>query len=825
MTATRGGRTRLFYSYSHKDQQYQERMETALALLRDQDGLLDDWSDRKILPGEHITRKIKARMEETHIFVFLLSPDFLASRPCRDEWSQARALAGEDDSIVLVPVILRRCSWKDLEQISELKALPNDAQPVSQAADPDTAWHEIYVGLKRLLDERRSVFAVRPRFRKHLLETRFLSQAHVSLEDLFVFPTVSSYAQGEGDELDEKPIDTLDGFLDPPFTLLHGENLSGKTALLHHSFLQLADRGHPVLYLDLQDTRSHASPDIFRHAYETQYLGDYDLWQQRPGKTILIDNLGPSKRDLGHVLLAAQRFDTVLVTVSTQTYFAYFRDESRLADFRVAELLPLTHQKQEELIRLRLAVTHGQPQAIPDGLVDQAENRVNAVVLNNRILPRYPFSILSILQTFEGFVPSDVTVTSYGHCYYVLILSHLVKAGVPKSDDAIGACLNFAEHLAFKLYAAGGNEGALEEADFAQFVATYRSKFVLKDSLLNRLRRTDYGLVNNGQFRDPYMYYFFLGRFLAKKSDEHRTIIDELVDKSYLSSNSLALMFTIHHTTDHEILDDILLGTMCSLDTVEPSSLDEEESRFFEDLLGAIPSRILSKIGVPEERRRARELRDTAEAREESEPKEREAEEPLDAINDAYRIMKNSDVLGQILKNKYGSLTRDKIAEVIETVADGGLRLVRILLGRQEEMNELAAFVRRSHPDLKPEQVSRMVQGMAFVWTMMHVERVVRVLNGPEIRPLVEDVVAAKSSPAYELIGYFLRLDTNVTFRDTEVGILKKLLKKHNFLFFRKVLSLRTQMYLNTHRVPAPIEQATCSALGIRYRSRVKRLR
>ena len=80
---------RLFYSYSHKDSKHREKMEQSLTLLRDQDGILKDWSDRQILPGQRISRKLQEKMGKTDIFVFLLSHHFIASPECRKEWSQA----------------------------------------------------------------------------------------------------------------------------------------------------------------------------------------------------------------------------------------------------------------------------------------------------------------------------------------------------------------------------------------------------------------------------------------------------------------------------------------------------------------------------------------------------------------------------------------------------------------------------------------------------------------------------------------------------------------------------------------------------------------
>ena len=76
----------------------------------------------------------------------------------------------------------------------------------------------------------------------------------------------------------------------------------------------------------------------------------------------------------------------------------------------------------------------------------------------------------------------------------------------------------------------------------------------------------------------------------------------------------------------------------------------------------------------------------------------------------------------------------------------------------------------------------------------------------------------------YDLIGYFLRLDTIEEFSKNEQKQLKDLLNKHRYDFFRKVISIRTQRYLNTHQVRTPVEQAVCSSLKIRYKPRPKKL-
>ena len=297
-----------------------------------------------------------------------------------------------------------------------------------------------------------------------------------------------------------------------------------------------------------------------------------------------------------------------------------------------------------------------------------------------------------------------------------------------------------------------------------------------------------------------------------------------MLDRSYITSNCLTLIFMIHHTSDDQIIEEILIRTVCALGTMKSSELDREEAKIFEDIVGAIPSQVLSNDTVESERQKERNKRDKCDLEDRSELDVKDDEGSFHAVNDAYRIMKNSEILGQILKNKYGSLKQGRIVEIIETIADGGLRLVRLILGQQGEMNEFASFIHKKSPELDLNEIKRILRIFSFIWTMSNVEKIVGALNKPEIRSLVEEVVARKNTPAYELIEYFLRLDTIKEFSDNDRKKLKSLWNDHRYPFFQKVISIRTQRYLNTHQVPTPVEQAVCSLLKIKYRARIKKL-
>ena len=280
----------LFYSYSHTDSEHRTEMEKALTLLREQDAILIDWSDRQILSGQRISAKIKEKMADTDIFAFLLSSNFIASTECRQECQQAYQIATVRSPVALVPIILSDCSWKDMHGLSEFKAFPDDGKPIIDFPNTATAWQQVYCGIRDLIETLRNNFTIRDTFRKEMEQTDFLSQNHISLQSIYVFPRLSYYTTTAHGESREQTIGDEQQLLQGKYSLIHGEELSGKTALCRHLFLSLVAHATPVIYLDLDDAPRKATSNVFSDQYQRQFHGDYSLWQSQGDKVIILDN-------------------------------------------------------------------------------------------------------------------------------------------------------------------------------------------------------------------------------------------------------------------------------------------------------------------------------------------------------------------------------------------------------------------------------------------------------------------------------------------------------------------------------------------------------
>ena len=507
---------RLFYSYSHEDAKHRCDMEKSLALLKKQD-LLHQWSDREILPGQRISREIRAEMVQANIIVFLLSPDFIASEECRKEWDYAARLFNDGRAPFRIPIILRDCAWKDMLGEDDVKALPNDGKAVTRYTSNDTAWLEVYEGIKAVVNELRQTFTPKEEFLREIEETEFISNDRIKLEDSFVFPRMTRNELKASDQPTSiTTISDQEQLLNIKYSLIHGQEKAGKTALARYLYLSLVAESKPVLLVDLSQSGVTPKDSFLENAYHSQFLGDYSLWVQQSNKTLILENMTSDRRAIELIGLAKKIFARIVITLPSDAFYAYFMDDDRLAAFEELRIEPLTRAQQERLIRKRLALSEV-GQVVSDGLVDQMEADVNSIIVSNKIVPRYPFYVLSILQSRERYMPDDISITSYGHCYYVLIISNLFQAGIAREDKDVNTCFNFAEHLAFAIYRHNLHEST--PFDYDAFRSEYETRFYIQKSTINRLSDRNYGIIDKkGSFKREYMYYYFLGKFLSGNS-------------------------------------------------------------------------------------------------------------------------------------------------------------------------------------------------------------------------------------------------------------------------------------------------------------------
>lgn len=138
-------RLSVFLSYAHKDEDIKKRLEAHLAALR-QEGKIDSWSDRQLIPGEKWDAAIKQKLAEADIVLLLISASFIASKYI---WEQELSLAmerRESGLTTVIPIFGRACDFSTLP-FAALQGLPKDAAWIG-TPENDAALAEVAIGLR-----------------------------------------------------------------------------------------------------------------------------------------------------------------------------------------------------------------------------------------------------------------------------------------------------------------------------------------------------------------------------------------------------------------------------------------------------------------------------------------------------------------------------------------------------------------------------------------------------------------------------------------------------------------------------------------------------
>ncbi|MFI8749899.1 toll/interleukin-1 receptor domain-containing protein [Vreelandella lionensis] len=142
---------KIFFSYSHKDEDIRDKLDTQLSLLKRR-GVIEAWHDRAIDVGSELDKEIDEHVRNDDIILLLISPDFIASDYCFDtEMKVAMERHYSGDAIVM-PIIIRPCDWQEAP-FGKLMAAPRDGRPVTLWENQDSAFLDIVDSIKRALNK------------------------------------------------------------------------------------------------------------------------------------------------------------------------------------------------------------------------------------------------------------------------------------------------------------------------------------------------------------------------------------------------------------------------------------------------------------------------------------------------------------------------------------------------------------------------------------------------------------------------------------------------------------------------------------------------
>lgn len=141
---------RVFFSYSHDDEQHRNQIEKHLALLRIQ-GLIETWHDRNIPAGGELDDHIDQEINRANIILLLVSASFIASAYCYSREMTRAMERHEAGEAKVVPIIVRDCDWHSAP-FGKLKAVPTDGKAIVSWTNFDAAYTNVAKEIRSLVD-------------------------------------------------------------------------------------------------------------------------------------------------------------------------------------------------------------------------------------------------------------------------------------------------------------------------------------------------------------------------------------------------------------------------------------------------------------------------------------------------------------------------------------------------------------------------------------------------------------------------------------------------------------------------------------------------
>lgn len=450
---------KLFISYSHLDEKpYIEQFKKHIAPLKD-NGLIKEWYDRKILPGEDYQNKIDNNLEDADIICLFISANFLSSDECKKEKKKALGLR-KKKGISVIPIILSHCGWLDDKDISKLLALPIDGKPVSSFQNMDEAWHDVYNGLKKIIEIEIKIMQIKIKeeFEIFLQDTAMLTEAHsqkerVFLDDILVYPELDKYDALREDDEKISSEELLRNILEYPKIVIAGEDQSGKTTLCKMIFKELRKRNFtPVYVTDKENQFEGKIENIILHSFQKQYEG-VDINEIDKERIIpIIDDFHFAKYKEKHIENLS-KYPYCIVIVD-DIFGLNIKEEKLIRSFdyfKIRELKPSLRYaliKKWKFLRGKITIDYTDNNLYKE--IDKTTELIDSTlgkIIGKGIMPSYPFYILSAIVAYETFnMPLNQEITSQGYCYQALIYFYLRKQGV--KNDEIDIYINFLTEIA-----------------------------------------------------------------------------------------------------------------------------------------------------------------------------------------------------------------------------------------------------------------------------------------------------------------------------------------------------------------------------------------
>ena len=599
----------------------------------------------------------------------------------------------------------------------------------------------------------------------------------MTLDEFFVYPDLERINKRQL-KVDEDFTDSSSIIEDSQYHLvmLAGDDQCGKTSLLNMYYLRFVDKYMYPIIIQGKNLINDNLDKIIGKAFDDQYCSeDKEKYLQNgmEKKILIVDDFDECplndtcKKKLIDQFL--NRFSKVIITTKENENVAssYFLMEKKKT--LAAHIKPLGHVKRNELVK-KFYLTYDvnsssiQKQALLERVkagFDMVEN-----FLGKEYIPSFPIYILSILLSNTKMQNSSLEQTSYGYCYEALITCALLSCVTDKSK--IDRYYNVLTNLAYHIYKKNGRP--ISEDDFSQFYDKYQEVYYsqsykeVKSNLLkcNLLRCTDDYYY---KFSYNYIYYFLVAKYMAENMhckdglDDIMTLCENIHDEQKAN----ILIFIAHHIKNPQFVEATQLALMSALDNQKPVSLNRDDDYY--KLLNEICESLKKEIVKPtEEIDPEREREKILQKRDENErliPDDKVDPNSLPIeIQNMNKSLRSIEVVGQIVKNRQGSLPKPDIKTMVMELYGAAFRTIGyfgtiIESEREHVIEDVISNKKEGIPNSEIiKKIDSFLELSSLNFCLFVFSKVINSVGSKELRATFSQIADEIGTPAAKLVSF-----------------------------------------------------------------------
>ena len=631
-----------------------------------------------------------------------------------------------------------------------------------------------------LLGSEIRTFTINDIFYKNLNELKIPlnigEKRNIKLDQIYVYPDVERI-QLKGtsrldDYFDSKKILSDDKY---NYSIFEGESQVGRSSFLSICFIHLYENGLFPLFISGKDVKDFDTTKILKKAYEDQYQSKdapFEKFRQsdKSIKILLIDDINEIKLNIKSIkemmCKFADQFSKVYITIDSSSS-VMMMTQLETDNYQHLKILPFGFKKRNDLILKYHYLKGNDTTGLDNHIITEAQISFEDVqsILGNKLIPPLPVYVLSILQSLD-YKSLQLNETSFGYCYQTLIHYSLFRVGIKNED--LGDYINFLSELAFEFIKK--DIESMDEHEFENFYNAYKQKYIITNfnRVSENLKRSKLIIEENATITFGYKYILFY--LSAKKisdiihTDGGKKIITKLFEDFHKEKNANILVFVTHHSKDISFIEQSMLSSMMVLDQYPAITLSKDDE-FYKKLeniaLESTNSFINPNINYKQERNKQLDKLDEEERnRIITDQNEQEFTSPDQIVLPLIQSFRSIEIVGQIIKNRKGSLEINSLKEMIKELYTTGFRTIfyssEILgVAKDEIIKAVEKEIGQNSTHFEIEQkITQFISYFRFRTCLGIFTKLMLSIGHKDLRTLYIEVGKELNTPAAKLVSF-----------------------------------------------------------------------